>query len=117
MPICDTCKEESNDVSRVVIDNDYDKTLAKPLYNCHPCFLEKDFHRDYKTIETLYEDYLKSKESTPPIKSAQILIKIKEKIPRLKYISSHITECKQKLLTEENVQSLLEKINRFILRC
>lgn len=39
---CDTCGRESAEVRRVVVDAGYDRTLAKPLYNCPDCFRNKE---------------------------------------------------------------------------
>lgn len=39
---CDTCKQESALVKRVVIDKDYNRALARPLYNCPMCFEKKE---------------------------------------------------------------------------
>ncbi len=39
---CDTCKQESSVVMRVVIAKDYNRILAKPLYNCPACFEQKE---------------------------------------------------------------------------
>ena len=38
---CATCHKEAKEVKRVVIDTDYNKTLAKPIYNCHDCYDKK----------------------------------------------------------------------------
>ncbi|MFH0732566.1 MAG: hypothetical protein V2A72_06565 [Candidatus Omnitrophota bacterium] len=38
---CDTCYKETDVVKRVVVDSGYDKTLAKPMYNCSSCYEEK----------------------------------------------------------------------------
>ena len=39
---CDTCGKEVKEVRRVVVDKDYDRTLAKPLYNCPECYQKKE---------------------------------------------------------------------------
>lgn len=39
---CDTCKQEAAVVKRVVIDKDYNRALARPLYNCPACFEKKE---------------------------------------------------------------------------
>ena len=39
---CDTCGKEAVQVRRVVVDEDYDRMLAKPLYNCPECFQKKE---------------------------------------------------------------------------
>ena len=40
--VCDTCKQESPVVLRVVIDKDYNRALARPLFNCPECFEKKE---------------------------------------------------------------------------
>lgn len=39
---CDTCKQESDRVLRVVIAKDYNRVLARPLFNCPACFEKKE---------------------------------------------------------------------------
>lgn len=39
---CDTCKQESEMVLRVVIAKDYNRALARPLFNCVNCFEKKE---------------------------------------------------------------------------
>lgn len=39
---CDTCGKETSQVRRVIVDKDYDRVLAKPLYNCPDCFAKKE---------------------------------------------------------------------------
>ena len=39
---CDTCGKESPVVQRVVIAKDYDRSLARPLYNCPACYEKKE---------------------------------------------------------------------------
>lgn len=43
--ICDTCGRESERVARVVIDQGYNRLLAKPLWNCPECFEKKEQER------------------------------------------------------------------------
>ena len=38
---CDTCGKETPEVKRVVVDTGYDRTLAKPMYNCRECYDKK----------------------------------------------------------------------------
>lgn len=38
---CDTCKQDAAVVKRVVIDKNYNRALARPLYNCPACFEKK----------------------------------------------------------------------------
>lgn len=39
---CDTCGKETKEVKRVVVDKDYDRAMAKPLYNCPECYEKKE---------------------------------------------------------------------------
>ena len=39
---CDTCKQESPMLMRVVVDKDYNRILARPVYNCPACFDKKE---------------------------------------------------------------------------
>ena len=39
---CDTCKQESAVVKRVVIAKDYNRSLARPIFNCPACFEKKE---------------------------------------------------------------------------
>ncbi len=39
---CDTCKKDSPMVMRVVVDQGYNRALARPLYNCPACFEKKE---------------------------------------------------------------------------
>jgi len=39
---CDTCGKEVKEVRRVLVDAGYDRTLAKPLYNCPECYAKKE---------------------------------------------------------------------------
>ena len=39
---CDTCKQESALVMRVVIAKGYDRSLARPIFNCPSCFEHKE---------------------------------------------------------------------------
>ncbi len=38
---CDTCGKEVDEVKRVVIRKDYDRSKAMPLYNCPECYEKK----------------------------------------------------------------------------
>lgn len=38
---CDTCGRISTQVSRVVIDAEYNRANARPLYNCPECYEKK----------------------------------------------------------------------------
>jgi hypothetical protein len=42
---CDTCHQESPQVVRVVIAKDYNRALARPVYNCPACFDAKERQR------------------------------------------------------------------------
>jgi uncharacterized Zn finger protein len=39
---CDTCGKETKEVRRVIVDAGYDRTLARPLYNCPECYEKKE---------------------------------------------------------------------------
>lgn len=39
--VCDTCQAPASTVSRVVVDRGYDRSNARPLYNCPECFEKK----------------------------------------------------------------------------
>ncbi len=39
---CDTCKQDVPVVMRVVVAKDYNRMLARPLYNCPACFEKKE---------------------------------------------------------------------------
>lgn len=39
---CDTCGKDVKEVKRVVVDSGYDRTMAKPLYNCPDCYRKKE---------------------------------------------------------------------------
>ena len=38
---CDTCGKETDTVSRVVVDAGYNRSNARPVYNCPECYEEK----------------------------------------------------------------------------
>ena len=42
MPICDTCKQDTPVVMRVVIAQGYNRSLARPLFNCPSCYEKKE---------------------------------------------------------------------------
>ena len=42
---CDTCGKESGEVRRVIVDSGYDRTLARPIYNCPECYQKKETSR------------------------------------------------------------------------
>ncbi len=39
---CDTCGKDSDSVLRVVIAKDYNRSLARPIFNCPDCFAKKE---------------------------------------------------------------------------
>ena len=39
---CDTCKEESAVVMRVMVAKGYNRSLARPMFNCPACFEKKE---------------------------------------------------------------------------
>ena len=45
---CDTCKQESDMVLRVVIAKDYNRSLARPIFNCQKCFERKEQSKGFK---------------------------------------------------------------------
>jgi hypothetical protein len=46
---CDTCGRPSTVVSRVVIDQGYDRSNARPLWNCPECYEKKEQLRKQAT--------------------------------------------------------------------
>lgn len=46
---CDTCHRDVPLVQRVVVEQDYNRMLAKPLYNCPACFEAKQQDRRTQT--------------------------------------------------------------------
>lgn len=40
--MCDTCKQEHPMVLRVVVAKDYNRSLARPIFNCPACFEQKE---------------------------------------------------------------------------
>jgi hypothetical protein len=42
---CDTCGKLTTVVSRVVIDRGYDRSNARPLWNCPECYERKNRER------------------------------------------------------------------------
>lgn len=42
---CDTCGKEVLEVRRVVVDADYDRSMARALYNCPACYAKKESDR------------------------------------------------------------------------
>ena len=44
---CDTCQQESPVIMRVVIAKDYNRALARPLFNCPRCFEKKEQEKPY----------------------------------------------------------------------
>ena len=45
---CDTCGKAVSEVERVVIYKNYDRTRAKPIYNCRECFEKKEKEKKKK---------------------------------------------------------------------
>lgn len=39
---CDTCGKDAPIVQRVVVSKGYNRSLARPLYNCPACFEKKE---------------------------------------------------------------------------
>lgn len=48
---CDTCKQESPVILRVVVAKDYNRALARPLFNCPACFEQKEREKPYGVKE------------------------------------------------------------------
>ena len=48
---CDTCKKEVPEVMRVVISKDYDRMMARPIYNCRDCFEAKEKTKTYNKTQ------------------------------------------------------------------
>ena len=46
---CDTCKKESEVVMRVAVAKDYDRMLARPIYNCPECYEKKEREKKAKS--------------------------------------------------------------------
>ena len=44
---CETCKQESPVVLRVVVAKDYNRMLSRPIYNCPACFEQKERSKPY----------------------------------------------------------------------
>ena len=44
---CDTCGKMVTTVSRVVIDDGYDRSMSKAVYNCPDCFAKKEQKRTH----------------------------------------------------------------------
>jgi len=44
---CDTCRREVTEVFRVLVYKGYDRTRAKPVYNCKVCFEKKEKEKVY----------------------------------------------------------------------
>ena len=44
---CDTCQRESAVIMRVVIAKDYNRALARPIFNCPDCFKKKEEAKPY----------------------------------------------------------------------
>ena len=47
---CDTCHQEAPVVMRVVIAKDYNRALARPIYNCPSCFEKKEEHKQQQVL-------------------------------------------------------------------
>ena len=45
---CDTCQQDAPVVMRVVVAKDYNRVLARPVYNCPACFEEKEQGKPYQ---------------------------------------------------------------------
>ena len=56
---CDTCGKESDRLARVVIDRSYNRSLAKPLWNCPECFEKKEHERQRALTATEGDEAMK----------------------------------------------------------
>ncbi len=45
---CDTCGKPVTSVARVVIDQEYDRSMSRALYNCPECFKKKEEERHHR---------------------------------------------------------------------
>ena len=45
---CDTCKQDSPMVMRVVVAKGYNRSLARPIFNCPACFEKKEQAKPYR---------------------------------------------------------------------
>lgn len=50
---CDTCKQEVPVVMRVVVAKDYNRMLARPVYNCPACFERKEHTKPYTQAQQI----------------------------------------------------------------
>ena len=48
---CDTCKEDSPVVMRVVIAEHYNRVLARAIFNCPDCFSKKEAAKPYAAAQ------------------------------------------------------------------
>ena len=39
---CDTCGKEVLNVKRIILEEGYDRTQAKAIYNCEECYRKKE---------------------------------------------------------------------------
>jgi len=46
---CDTCRQDSPVILRVVVAKGYNRALARPLFNCPQCYEQKEQHKSYVT--------------------------------------------------------------------
>ena len=44
---CDTCKRETPVVRRVVVAPGYNRSLARPVFNCPACYEQKERRKPY----------------------------------------------------------------------
>ncbi len=45
---CDTCGQESPRVERVIVAKGYNRSLARPVFNCPSCFEKKEETKPYQ---------------------------------------------------------------------
>ena len=49
---CDTCKRESPVVMRVVVARGYNRSLARPVFNCPGCYEQKERQKPYSGMRS-----------------------------------------------------------------
>ena len=46
---CDSCQQDTETVLRVIVAKGYNRSLARPLFNCPACFEKKEREKARKT--------------------------------------------------------------------
>lgn len=47
---CDTCQKQVDLIMRVVVASGYNRSLARPIFNCPTCFENKEKQKSYTTV-------------------------------------------------------------------